>query len=246
MREIVKALVPDRYRRSTRLKAYLAERSNGRVMFGPFRGMRYVERSYGSEYWPKLLGTYENEIASPLAEAIGRNPERMVVVGAAEGYYAVGLLRLLPKAQMIAFEAVPEARAILARMAEMNSVNERIEIRGICDLEGLRAALDGDARKLMIVDIEGVEAVLMDPHAIPSLLRAEIIMELHDCLVPGVTALIWSRFEGSHRIEHIEQRPRGFSDVPEVPIPPAWCGAMVQLLQERRPAGNDWLHLIPR
>lgn len=66
------------------------------VRRGPFAGLRYPSHdAVGSSLWPKLLGSYEAELA-PTFEALCATPYRTVVdVGAAEGYYAVGLgLRL--------------------------------------------------------------------------------------------------------------------------------------------------------
>ena len=37
--------------------------SPGRVSQGPFQGMRYIPLAHGSEVLPKLVGTYERELA---------------------------------------------------------------------------------------------------------------------------------------------------------------------------------------
>ena len=77
------------------------------VVSGPFEGMRYPDHAFERVdlYAPKLLGAYEREIAPALERAIARGPAAAVVIGAAEGYYAIGLARRLPEAIVVAYEA---------------------------------------------------------------------------------------------------------------------------------------------
>src|SRR6185436_5046661 len=132
-----RALVPRRYHRSARLVGALERIVDGRVLAGPFAGMRYVDRSFGSVYWPKLLGTYELELHATLAALLARDFETVLVAGAAEGYYAVGMATRLPQARIVAWEANTEARTAVAELACLNGVGDRIELRGICDFGGL-------------------------------------------------------------------------------------------------------------
>ena len=90
------------------------------VLKGPFAGLKYVSASTGGSYYCKLLGTYEQEL-NPCVEAIRQAaPKRIVDIGAAEGYYAVGLAKILPKTQVIAFEMTEIGRSLLARMANLS------------------------------------------------------------------------------------------------------------------------------
>lgn len=116
-------------------------RTGDQVRLGPFAGMRYLDHSVGSAYLPKLLGTYERELAPVIEEMCATGPRLIVNVGAAEGYYAVGLARRNPEARVIAFESDPSGRAALYRMARLNGVDAQIDIRGECDPVGLKAAL---------------------------------------------------------------------------------------------------------
>src|SRR5215469_15759685 len=80
------------------------------VLGGPFRNMKYNNwtrlsgLAKASAYYPKLLGTYEIEIVPFIQRITDLGIGRIVVVGAGEGYYAVGLARLL-NARVVAFEA---------------------------------------------------------------------------------------------------------------------------------------------
>ncbi len=240
-----RVLLPRRYHRSTRLVGALEAIAGGKVLAGPFAGLRYVDRSFGSAYWPKLLGTYELELHPTLADLLARDFATVLVAGAAEGYYAVGIATRRPAARVVAWEASGEAREALAELARLNGVSERIEVRTICDFGSLGEALARPEPRLLLADLDGGEAALLDPVALPALRSAWIVAETHDCFLPGVAALLAERFAPSHRIETVAARPRTASDAPPLPIASSLHGALAQLLSERRPPGNDWLVMTP-
>ena len=101
------------------------------VRHGPFAGMRYpAAESVGSALFPKLLGSYEQEL-HPWVERLCHNHYTEVVdVGCAEGYYAVGLALRLPGARVYAFDVSPHAMRRCADMARLNGVLDRVTIGG--------------------------------------------------------------------------------------------------------------------
>lgn len=128
----IRRVVPESFRPIGYLTHLSRTRTGSRVLKGPFAGMNYVSHAVGSAYIPKLLGIYEREL-TPCVEAIcRRNPSLIVDVGAAEGYYAVGLARRNPAARVICFELDPRGRDALAEMSRINGVGDRISIRGLC------------------------------------------------------------------------------------------------------------------
>src|SRR5207302_4139553 len=72
-----------------------------RVQGGPFAGMEFVSRSAEGCLLPKLLGCYEAELHGFLARLPEIAYETVLNIGCAEGYYAVGIKRLLPSARVI-------------------------------------------------------------------------------------------------------------------------------------------------
>ena len=239
-------LVPRRWRRSARLEERLLAATGRRVIAGPFAGLAYVEKSFGSAYWPKLLGTYELELQGALEEMLTEGFDRVLVAGAGEGYYAVGLAHRLPNATVIAWEANPEARAAIVELARRNSVDARIEVRGICDARELNGALAGLRRALLLVDLDGGEVGLLDPEVVPGLLSVSLLVEVHDCFVTGLSDRLRERFDTSHEISFLAARARRGSDAPPLALPGVFSGALLQLLSENRPPGNDWLAMRPR
>ena len=82
---------------------------------GPFKGVRYIDTAQGSAYIPKLLGIYERELTPQIEDLISLQPVLIVDLGAAEGYYAVGLAMRLKSAQVIAFEMEHSGQAALKK-----------------------------------------------------------------------------------------------------------------------------------
>lgn len=224
--------------------------SAGRVAQGPFRGMYYVDLVYGSEVLPKLVGTYEAELI-PVIEAISRSGcDRIVDIGTAEGYYAVGMALRNPAAEIVGFEINPSARYYLRRLARRNGVSDRIAIRGECTVDSLCSALANSRRPAVICDCEGAEDVLLDPDRIEALRGALILVETHDGLetdgqvLEGITCRLQERFELTHDIEIIVSRPRSRDELPQD------CAALTddeaaEAMDEGRPWAQ-WLFLEPK
>lgn len=176
------------------------------VLDGPFVGMRYVPEAAGSSLLPKLVGSYESELHPTVAAIIGFQYSRIIDVGCAEGYYAVGLARRLPEARVFAFDIDVRARELCEALAKANGVSERVLIAGECGFEELAAL--SDERTLLICDCEGCELGLLDPSAVPNLRRTDILVELHDMIDESISKTIVSRFEGSHEITLINSADR--------------------------------------
>ena len=127
----------------------------GKVKDGPFAGMRYVQTACCSAFPPKVLGTYEMEIWDCLAPCLQWNGGLFVDVGAAEGYYAVGMLVRNPSLRTVAFEAEPESRKVLAELGNLNGVAGRLEVKGFATHVELESALSRETQVFALFDIEG-------------------------------------------------------------------------------------------
>ena len=240
--------VPARYRPIGYLNHLVQRRTAGRVYAGPFAGMRYVDTSVGSCFMPKLLGTYERELAPKVEWICRRQPELVVDIGAAEGYYAIGLALRIARARVVAFELDPTGQAALRAMAQLNAVADRLTVRGRCAPDDLAAALAGHSGAVVICDVEGDEEALLDPERVAGLREAIVLVETHEFVRRGVTAELCRRFARSHDIERIWQEPRSRAEFPwrtlgTVLLPVSYLDWAVS---EWRPERMSWLWMTPK
>jgi len=199
-RRRLRPLVPARYRSQAIVDRWVERATGATVVAGPFAGMKYVVDP-AALVLPKLLGSYERELAGVVQECIGAAYPLVVNAGAAEGCYAIGLARANHRTRVIAFETDRRRRELLAEIAALNGVHERIEIAGACDRLALgralgevdrrrpgagegrfdRLALDravGQANgSLLLMDIEGGESELLDPQAVPAEAMVNVMQE---------------------------------------------------------------------
>jgi hypothetical protein len=189
------------------------------VAQGPFRGMRYISSAFHSEVLPKLVGTYECEVYPAIETICQAACDRIVDIGAAEGYYAVGMAMRNPSATVVAFEMNPSGRYYLRQLARRNGVSERVQILGTCDLDSLASSLAGARRPAVICDCEGAEDSLLRPDRVEPLAQSYILVETHDGLdtangpLTGITDRLVQRFQSTHTIEIIGSRARSREDL---------------------------------
>jgi hypothetical protein len=213
----------------------------GRVTAGPFRGMRYLDRAVGSALPPKLLGTYEQERHPWIEEIAGMGYEDVHVVGCAEGYYAVGLALRTQGCRVFAYDLDPSAARLLRRLAARNGVGPRVEFRGGFSPASIFAPTT--APTLVICDTEGAELELLDPRRAPSLLRADILVEVHDAATGTIEQLLRERFEATHRIRRLAAVPRSIRDV-RSPLPLFLRRQTIECsIDEGRKLGLTWLFM---
>jgi tRNA G46 methylase TrmB len=171
------------------------------VQAGPFKGMKYIKFSSGSALFPKLIGCYEESIQYLFEPNKIANYTKIIDVGCAEGYYAIGLALNHPSAKIIACDIDESAISNLNKMINLNKVSNVEVINYKVDHEKLETLIEG--KTLLICDIEGGEEELLDLDRVIKLKNVDIILEVHDCFVPGLTQEIISRFYKTHQIVNI-------------------------------------------
>ena len=183
----------------------IARRSGGQVLSGPFRGMHSVARASEGGRAPRIIGAYEAALVPVLEGIIASAPELIIDIGCAEGYYAVGLARRLPATRVIARDADPAAQEMCRAMATANGVT--VEVGGL--FTGPDFDICTRARSVVICDIEGAGDALLDPATTPGLTRADILVEVHEAMRPGLTQRLAARFAPSHHITRLDRRLEG-------------------------------------
>lgn len=218
------------------------------VMTGPFAGMRYLDQPVWGILTNKWLGSYECELDSVI-EQISREPyERVLDVGCAEGWYLVGLARRMPGTSFIGFDIDPISRLQCCKLAALNHVECGIRVLNECvpmDLDSLAGA-----GTLLICDIEGGEAELLDPTRSPALRRTDVLVEVHEASGDSreLSRLLRGRFETTHEIAEI--LPRDRMEWARLQLAKFAGRLDLQTLQqaadELRAAGNHWLWMKSR
>jgi hypothetical protein len=215
---------------------YILRGTRRRVFQGPFEGMLYVRKSVGSSYWPKLLGTYEHELHPVWARLVERPFRKAVVIGAGEGYYAVGLA-LKWKLNVTAYEPDEDARNLMTNLGLINRCT--VQIKGAFTSKSPSALNYG----LVVVDIEGAELHLLDARRFQEWKSCVIIAEVHS---PAIKAMLLERSKATHQSEFVPVEPRTMNDYPFQP-PFAWLLRRwwVTCLQEWRSESIGWLIFEP-
>jgi hypothetical protein len=187
--------------RSQMLEATILARSGEVVQSGPFKGMLYPVTAAEGSRVSRLLGVYEASLIPVIEKIIARGYPTVMDVGCAEGYYAVGLALRMPQTRVLARDLSGDARERCARMAAANGVTDRVEIGG--EVTAKDFDLCGQARTLVLCDIEGAEDALIDPATAPGLCHADILIEVHEGFRPGLLGRIAERFRTTHWITRI-------------------------------------------
>ena len=182
----------------------IAERMGTVIAAGPFQGMDYAVRAAEGSRAARLLGVYEASLAPTIEAIIARAYPLVIDIGSAEGYYAVGLARRMPASRILARDENPQAQTLCRQLAEANHVGGRVEIGGRMTHADL--AICTQQPTVIICDIEGAEADLLDPILAPGLIHADILVECHDVMHPGLTDRLTARFAATHTVTRLIRR----------------------------------------
>jgi hypothetical protein len=228
-----------------RLHVAFFEERGPSVLTGPFRGMQYPPEPFragmGFNMAARLLGSYEAELHDIVERVVAEGFERILDVGAGDGYYAVGLARRLPGSIVEAYDPDPAARKLCRELAAANGVLDRVEVRPGATVHDLRVTRAG--RTFVKMDCEGCEFELLRPDDSELLRSSSILVELHDVRGSNTTNEVQDRFATTHAVELVESRPRRVDDYPELASLDEGDAAVV--LAERRPANIRWALLTP-
>lgn len=200
------------YDRKSHIDQYVWAQCNGIVHGGPFQGMALATPTvWTAKDWlgPMILGCYEQELHPHWRDMAARRRYAAVInVGSSEGYYAIGLARLFPQAVVHAFEMLAESHAVLRENARLNGVEQRIVQHGPGSPEAMRALLAEDPASLAVIDCEGYETVLISPDTLADYRHADLVIETHDFVRPGITQELAARLAASHEVAVVPEGAR--------------------------------------
>ncbi len=217
--------------------AYLRKVTDKRIFSGPFKGLYYVRQSVGSVYFPKILGIYEKELHGIFESNKKENFEKIIVIGAGEGYYAVGLAKKW-KRPVMAFEEDNDGRQLITRLSLINRVTVFVKGKFEADLD------TKSGKDFIIMDVEGAEKELLSPERFLAWRSSVILVEVHSEPIRG---LLQERSKYTHHSSFIPVAERTMADYPFQPpfkrLLRRWWSASIQ---EWRSDSIGWLIFEPK
>src|SRR5262249_29234565 len=147
------------HERRLQLSSEIDRLLNSTVSHGPFKGLRLLPGVWwgNTDRASMLLGLYEQEILQSLTQ-IPSTHRTFIDVGAADGYYGVGVVINNRFDRSYCFEASEAGQAIIRKNAELNGVLDRVSVHGVANrtfyLTLPRMIL---SKSVLFLDVEGAE-----------------------------------------------------------------------------------------
>ena len=219
----------------------------GKVCFSLFEGMKLNRDTWWgkNDLGAQCLGLYEKEILDLFSD---KGPfDTFFDIGAADGYYAIGMLHAQMAKRAICFEASEKGRlAIKDNWLTNNSVGE-LEIKGEADEASIvKIASELTAKSLVLIDIEGFEFSLLTPNVISRLSECQLIIEIHNWVenFSFKYKTLLTNLDLHFEVQAIEFTDRNTQSIPL--LRSYTDDNRLLVTSERRPCLMRFLHLVPR
>jgi hypothetical protein len=177
----IKETVAQRY---IRINDLVFEKFDGIVQAGPFKGMKIPKASTWTynHTAQMILGLYEKSVHDVLFRSEFLDRRTFIDVGAADGYYLIGLCLSGRMDQAYGFEIVANSRDAISRNAKINNQRQKIAIKGIADYDSMTSLLDciEMSNVILLVDIEGGEFDFLCEELLSLLKECVIVIEVHN------------------------------------------------------------------
>lgn len=233
--------------RRLQLNQWVFQRLGGQVRYGPLAGYRLIEESsWGNDKCAKLLGFYEQELLEAMVPALGPR-KTLLDIGAADGYYALGLLHAGLACRSIAFELTEKGREVIEATARRLGLHERLSLHGGCTAASLIEVVRAlDRRSLVVLcDVEGAEFEILSDEALATLSGASVFVEIHDQGPDGASryADLQARAARWFRVREIRKagrNPYHYAELQTLDDTDHWL-----VCSEGRDPDQKWLALTP-
>lgn len=168
--------------RQERISLEVFDQLNGYVKYGPFTGLKLDRNTW----WGKLdlasqcLGLYEKEIIDVIGKIKPGDYDCFIDIGAADGYYAIGMLISGKFNKTTCFEITAEGREVIANNWEKNGSPGELNIFGEATAQSLAALpAKNTENAFVLVDIEGFEFDFLTAETLSLLQSCTIVIEIH-------------------------------------------------------------------
>ncbi len=211
------------------------------VQGGPFTGLQYVDKAVGSNYLHKLVGSYEAVLHPVWSKIFQKHFDTVIDIGAAEGYYLVGLGQKFPQTKLVGFETESRGRDLIAEMYQKNNLQNELILEGTATVNNVPSYITENT--LLICDCEGGELDILNPDLESAFKKIDTaIVELHDLMRPGIKETLTKRFSPTHTINFVQFKtadPRQFPFLASIQNQ----SEQYEILRERGWQEQDWMIL---
>lgn len=169
--------------RQERISLEVFNMLGGTVAYGPFKGLVLnKERWWGSlDLASQCLGLYEREFLDILQNLKNDEFNRFIDVGAADGYYAIGMLTSKLVRNCVCFEQSEIGQAAIRNSWIENGAIGELEIFGQATAEtffGYPSHYFDNS--LIMIDVEGFEFDLLTLTVLEHLKSSTMLIEIHN------------------------------------------------------------------
>lgn len=162
----------------------IKEKHNNIVAYGPFKGM-----NLGNDFWrskndqiSQILGIYEEHVLEKLCYFSAQGSTRFINVGAADGYFSVGMAYSKIYSQVYALDIDPKAQNNIKENAKKNLCLDLVNVFGEANLATVASLVSKEAKATVLIDIEGDEYEFLSEEMLSLLSNSYLICELHPWL----------------------------------------------------------------
>ncbi len=235
--------------RQERISLEVHRLCNGTVLYGPFKGLKIEPNTY----WGRLdlgsqcLGLYEKEFLDFLAGIKNKEFSTFIDIGAADGYYAVGMLVSGKVRSVVCFEQSEDGRQTIKRNWESNGTPGHLKVLGEATFDSIEALTAEDLRNaLVMIDIEGAEFELLNYDVLNKLSDCTLLIEIHNWIddFNNKYAYLLRRLYKHFEISIIERVDRLTVNIAE--LRDFTDDNRLLLTSERRPCLMRFLRLTPK
>lgn len=234
-------------RRRIEISNMLRTLSENTILYGPLQGFYFHDTNWGrADQSSQILGLYEAEVLREIL-SIGKETSCLINLGAADGYYSVGLVRNRYFEKSYSFEISNRSREIISLNAIANGVVDNVAIFGEAEQDFYKLIPNRDLNNaLILVDIEGAEFDVFNENTLRALKNCFLIIELHEFIPEGVlkSQKLISRASETHSVRTFAQESRNLSNISEIKNfsdNDRWL-----ICSEGRPEAMRWLRLDPK
>ena len=234
--------------RSERISLETYDACNGVVKYGPFQGLRLNRKTWWgqSDLGAQCLGLYEKEILDEIDRQQKGKHQTFIDIGAADGYYAVGMLSAGIVDHVISFEISEAGRAAITENWANNGNPGAITLHGEANHASLKLIPSHVLNNaLVLIDIEGHEFELLTTEVIQQLQFSEVIIEIHNWIDDFETRYAQllrdlAKYFNIEKLAPVERNTASFSELRSYTD-----DNRLLLVSERRPCLMRFLKLTP-